>query len=86
MRLTAAEQLALGVMDEVVPEPADGAHADPRRPPALRDAIVAQLDGWRAATRGELVEARYARYRRMGAFTSPPTRGAARGERGAVGP
>ena len=28
MRLTAADQLALGVVDEVVPEPADGAHED----------------------------------------------------------
>ena len=29
MRLTAAEQLALGVIDEVVPEPAGGAHEHP---------------------------------------------------------
>ncbi len=31
MRLTAADQLALGVVDEVVPEPAAGAHQDPER-------------------------------------------------------
>ena len=31
MRLTAAEQLALGVIDEVVPEPAGGAHEHPKR-------------------------------------------------------
>ena len=31
MRLTAGEQLALGVIDEVVPEPGGGAHENPRR-------------------------------------------------------
>jgi acetyl-CoA carboxylase carboxyl transferase alpha subunit len=34
MRLTALEQQALGVIDEVIPEPGDGAHDDhPARPP-----------------------------------------------------
>ncbi len=31
MRLTAADQLALGVVDEVVPEPPEGAHQDPEQ-------------------------------------------------------
>ena len=29
MKMTAADQLALGVIDVVVPEPGEGAHADP---------------------------------------------------------
>jgi acetyl-CoA carboxylase carboxyl transferase alpha subunit len=45
MRLTAGEQLALGVVDEVVPEPDEGAQGDPgetaRR---LAEAIGRQLD------------------------------------------
>ena len=71
MRLTAGEQAALGVIDEVVPEPSGGAHADPpetaRR---LRAAVAQRLDALTARDVGELVEARYQRYRRMGAFVT----------------
>jgi acetyl-CoA carboxylase carboxyl transferase subunit alpha len=69
MRLTAAEQLALGVIDEVVPEPEGGAHLDPdetaRR---LRGRIAAHLDTLAGRDRNVLVDARYARYRNMGEF------------------
>ncbi len=69
MRLTAAEQLALGVIDEVVPEPAGGAHENhdetARR---LRARITAQLDRLGGRDKKALVDARYARYRRMGEF------------------
>ena len=71
MRLTAAEQLALGVIDEVVPEPAGGAHEQPedtaRR---LRERITAQLDALAGRDRKVLVDARYARYRKMGEFAT----------------
>jgi len=69
MRLTAGEQEALGVIDRVIPEPGPGAHADhdetARR---LGAAIEAQLDALEGRDPGELVEARYRRYRRIGAF------------------
>ena len=29
MRMTATDQQALGIVDEVIPEPGEGAHADP---------------------------------------------------------
>ena len=70
MRMTAAEQQALGVIDRVVPEPGAGAHTDhaetARR---LREAIVDELDRLSAFPVDELLEARYRRYREMGEFT-----------------
>ena len=69
MRLTAAEQLALGVIDEVVPEPEGGAQEQPdemaRR---LRARIAMHLDTLAGRDRKTLVDMRYARYRAMGEF------------------
>ncbi|HXR26409.1 MAG TPA: acetyl-CoA carboxylase carboxyltransferase subunit alpha [Candidatus Baltobacteraceae bacterium] len=70
MRMTAAEQARLGVVDGVVSEPAGGAQEDPGRTASqLRGAIVAELDRLAALSTPALLEARYQRYRRMGAFT-----------------
>jgi acetyl-CoA carboxylase carboxyl transferase alpha subunit len=69
MRMSAADQLELGVIDQVVPEPGEGAHADPaataRR---LREVIVEQLDRLAAMPTDELMAARARRYRDFGAF------------------
>jgi acetyl-CoA carboxylase carboxyl transferase alpha subunit len=77
MRLTAGEQVALGVIDEVIPEPDDGAHDDPaataRR---LRTAIVEQLEALENRDADELVAARHERFRGIGAYITterPPT-------------
>lgn len=71
MRLTAGEQQALGVIDMVVPEPAEGAHAAPAETAKrLKAAIVAQLDVLAGLDPHDLLDARYARYRQMGAFTT----------------
>ena len=76
MKMTAADQQALGVVDVVVPEPAEGAQADhaetARR---LKTAIVAQLDVLTPIPLDDLVEARYRRYRALGSFSviSTPT-------------
>jgi acetyl-CoA carboxylase carboxyl transferase alpha subunit len=70
MKMTAADQLALGVVDLVVREPAEGAqtdHAETAR--RLRAAIVGQLDALAAVPLDELVEARYRRYRALGAYS-----------------
>ncbi len=84
MKMTAADQRELGVVDVVVAEPGEGAHSDhaetARR---LRRVIVEQLDRLTAISPDELVEARYRRYRSMGAYTEvneapvalPPSRG-----------
>ena len=74
MRLTAGEQLILGVVDEIVPEPDGGAQDDPSETARrLKSAIVAQLERLARIAVEDLLEARYARYRAMGAFiTAPP--------------
>jgi acetyl-CoA carboxylase carboxyl transferase subunit alpha len=84
MRLTALEQQALGVIDDVIPEPGDGAHDDhgetARR---IRQRVVPLLDALAGRDRQALVQARYARYRRMGEFATIVPTAAARQERGA---
>jgi acetyl-CoA carboxylase carboxyl transferase alpha subunit len=76
MRMTAAEQQALGVVDIVVTEPGEGAHTDhaetARR---LKAVIVAQLDALSRIPLDDLVEARYQRFRMLGPYTevaAPP--------------
>lgn len=85
MRITATEQLALGVIDEVVPEPAGGAHAHPedtaRR---LRARIAWHLDALAGRDRRVLIDARYTRYRRLGAFTVVTPSGEKPTERGSI--
>jgi acetyl-CoA carboxylase carboxyl transferase subunit alpha len=69
MRLTASEQLALGVIDEVVPEPGGGAHESPdEMAKVLKGRIASHLDALAGRDRKVLVDARYARYRQMGEF------------------
>ncbi len=71
MRLTAREQQALGVIDTVISEPGAGAHADPRETARrLGEAIAAQLESLVHQDLDALLEARYARYRDYGAFTT----------------
>ena len=84
MRMSADDQLALGVVDRVVPEPGEGAHADhPETARRLRAIIIAELDRLARIPVSELVAARYRRYRTLGAYTEtaappvppPPNRG-----------
>jgi acetyl-CoA carboxylase carboxyl transferase subunit alpha len=71
MRLTAREQQALGVIDTVIGEPGEGAHTDPEETAnRLSEAIVAQLESLVHQDLDSLLDARYARYRDMGAFTT----------------
>jgi acetyl-CoA carboxylase carboxyl transferase alpha subunit len=71
MKMTAADQQALGVVDLVVNEPRGGAHNDTSETAKrLRSVIVAQLDALGRVPLDELVEARYQRYRSFGAYTT----------------
>ena len=70
MRMSAADQHALGVVDIVVPEPGEGAHAEPvQTAERLRAIILDRLDALGALTIDSLVEQRYRRYRALGAYT-----------------
>jgi Acetyl co-enzyme A carboxylase carboxyltransferase-like len=71
MRLTAAEQRELGVVDEVIPEPGEGAHTDAEAAArALRDAITRHLGVLAERDVETLLADRHARYRRMGSVAS----------------
>jgi acetyl-CoA carboxylase carboxyl transferase alpha subunit len=74
MKMSAADQAALGVIDIVVREPGAGAHTDhaetARR---LKAAIVRQLAALETTPLDELVEQRYRRYRLLGAYTEVET-------------
>jgi acetyl-CoA carboxylase carboxyl transferase subunit alpha len=78
MKMTAPEQQALGVIDLVVAEPAGGAHTDvPETARRIRAVVLEQLDALARVPLDELVEARYRRFRGLGAYrevttTAPP--------------
>jgi acetyl-CoA carboxylase carboxyl transferase subunit alpha len=66
-RVTARELLKLAVADEVVPEPAGGAHTDPAATAeALKEALVRNLNSLVETSGRELVDSRYARFRAFG--------------------
>jgi len=70
MRMSAADQHALGVVDIVVAEPGEGAHAEPEETAKrLRRIIVDRLDALAELPTDALLESRYRRYRALGAYT-----------------
>ena len=70
MRMTAGDQRDLGVIDLVVAEPGEGAHTDPAETARrLRAIVLDRLEALEALTLDELVDARYRRYRSLGAYT-----------------
>ncbi len=69
MRMSAQDQQALGVIDEVIPEPADGAHTDvPETARRLKAAIVRELERLAVIPVDDLLDARYRRYRDFGPY------------------
>ncbi len=70
LKLTARDHYALGVIDEIVPEPAGGAHADPESAArALRGCLVKHLRELEAIAPKQLVRQRSEKYLKMGQFT-----------------
>jgi acetyl-CoA carboxylase carboxyl transferase subunit alpha len=69
MKLTATDLLELKVIDEVIPEPAGGAHRDYKETAAtLKKAIIRHLTELQDLPEEKLLSERYQRFRRMGAF------------------
>ena len=70
MRITAQELLELGVIDEIIPEPPGGAHADHEASArSLQEALMRNLDGLRRYKPDKLVRRRREKYLKMGQYS-----------------
>jgi len=73
LRLTARDNLKLGIVDAVIDEPLGAAHRDPDEAARLLlKWITAQLDELTGRPVEALVEARYERFRKLGSFEEVP--------------
>lgn len=69
LKMTAMDLKDLGLVDEIVPEPQDGAHEDVDQAAILLgDALERNLEALAAQSADELVEGRYQKFRTMGSF------------------
>ncbi len=67
LKITAPDMVALGLVDDIIPEPPGGAHNDYETAAALVDqALSVALADSVAMTIPERLEARYAKFRKMG--------------------
>jgi acetyl-CoA carboxylase alpha subunit len=70
LRITSDDLVRLGIVDQVIPEPPGGAHADhAATASALHDAILAHVDELRRLKPDKLVRKRREKFLKMGAFT-----------------
>jgi acetyl-CoA carboxylase carboxyl transferase subunit alpha len=73
MRMTARDQLALGVIDGIIEEPKEGAQADPAAAArAIKAALLAALARIGQASPEALLTSRYARLRAIGLVIEAP--------------
>ncbi|MBX3375700.1 MAG: acetyl-CoA carboxylase carboxyltransferase subunit alpha [Phycisphaeraceae bacterium] len=69
LKLTARDNLGLGIVDDVVQEPVGGAHRNPAAAADLLKAwIVSQLGTLKGVSGDDLIARRYERFRKLGAF------------------
>ena len=75
LRITGSDLQQLGIIDLVLKEPSGGNHWAPlQAAETLKQAILAQLEELRSVPEAELLDRRYAKFRRMGRFLeSSPT-------------
>ncbi len=70
LKLTAPDLLALGLVDEVIPEPPGGAHSDPERTiEALGEAVRRHVEELAKIGSKKLIKPRAKKYMEMGRFT-----------------
>lgn len=75
LKLTAQDLIGLGVVDEIVPEPEGGAHRDHDLAAAtLGAALQRNLEQLRALPPDELLQRRYAKFRKLGKWEKEPAR------------
>lgn len=71
LKLTAQNNLHLGIIDEVIPEPLGGAHRRPlETAECIKRTMLGTLDMLQRLSVDELVARRYAKFRRIGQFVS----------------
>ncbi|MBN2097569.1 MAG: acetyl-CoA carboxylase carboxyltransferase subunit alpha [Candidatus Omnitrophica bacterium] len=69
LKLTGSDLVKLGIVDEVIKEPLGGAHREPREcAENIKAAIKKYLKELTALSKEELLENRYNRFRKIGAF------------------
>jgi acetyl-CoA carboxylase carboxyl transferase subunit alpha len=69
MKMTANDLVELGVADSIVQEPAGGAHRDSEAAAdAVGEAVARELAAVAGLSRDKMLDARYAKFRRMGSF------------------
>jgi len=69
LKITAPDLLKLGIIDDVISEPSGGNHWAPRQAAeSLKAALLRHLGELQALSEGELIDQRYAKFRRMGRF------------------
>ena len=79
LKLTATDNLSLGIVDSIIPEPVGGAHRDSKATAqSLQDWISTSLSSLKTIPMDTLLEARYQRFRKMGQYleASPGNDGA----------
>ncbi|MEW6413134.1 MAG: acetyl-CoA carboxylase carboxyltransferase subunit alpha [Candidatus Zixiibacteriota bacterium] len=70
LKVTSDDLVDLGIIDEVISEPASGAHNNPKEAAAtVKERILVNLRELMAKTTEDLLSERIAKYRRMGEFT-----------------
>lgn len=80
LKMTSSDLLRLGICDEIVPEPAGGAHSDAETMAAsLGEALGRHLQELLALDDAELLRRRHEKYSAMGAWTEVPETDAAAG-------
>ncbi len=73
LKLTAPDLVHLGICDEIIPEAAGGAHRNTAVTASkLRASLKTHLRELTELPTAELIERRYQKFRKMGAFVEPP--------------
>ncbi len=73
LKINAEHLIEFGIIDEIIPEPLGGAHHDPVKTASdLKDVILKHIRELSLLSREELVEQRYSKFRKIGAFLETP--------------
>jgi len=72
LKMTAKDNLSLGIIEDVVEEPLGGAHRDPKAAAGfLQDWILSSLRSLKSTPMDTLLDARYERFRNLGSVIEP---------------